>query len=99
MRVLDTTPKQDGFYMPAEFSEHYGCILIFPERSDSAERESHRLRQRQAVRERPQNAPAAYPCGGDVQQRQLGEGLRPDFCNKRSDYTRSKLEFQRLGRS
>lgn len=35
MRVLDTTPKQDGFYMPAEFSEHYGCILIFPERSDS----------------------------------------------------------------
>ena len=35
MRVLYTTPKQDGFYMPAEFSEHYGCILIFPERSDS----------------------------------------------------------------
>lgn len=68
-------------------------------RGDSAERESHRLRQRQAVRERPQNAPAAYPCGRDVQQRQLGEGLRPDFCNKRSDYTRSKLELQRLGRS
>ena len=35
MRVLDTTPQQDGFYMPAEFSPHYGCILIFPERSDS----------------------------------------------------------------
>lgn len=35
MRVLDTTPKQDGFFMPAEFSPHYGCILIFPERADS----------------------------------------------------------------
>lgn len=35
MRILKSTPRQDGFYMPAEFSEHYGCILIFPERSDS----------------------------------------------------------------
>ena len=35
MKVLDTLPKDDGFYMPAEFSPHYGCILIFPERSDS----------------------------------------------------------------
>lgn len=35
MRVLDSVPAQDGFYMPAEFSPHYGCILIFPERSDS----------------------------------------------------------------
>lgn len=35
MRVLTTTPTEDGFYMPAEFSPHYGCILIFPERSDS----------------------------------------------------------------
>lgn len=35
MNVLNSVPKQDGFYMPAEFSEHYGCILIFPERADS----------------------------------------------------------------
>ena len=35
MRVLHTKPSEDGFHMPAEFSEHYGCILIFPERSDS----------------------------------------------------------------
>ena len=35
MRVINSTPKSDGFYMPAEFSPHYGCILIFPERSDS----------------------------------------------------------------
>ena len=35
MKVINSTPKKDGFYMPAEFSEHYGCILIFPERSDS----------------------------------------------------------------
>lgn len=35
MNVLNSVPSGDGFYMPAEFSEHYGCIMIFPERSDS----------------------------------------------------------------
>ena len=35
MKVLNSKPRDDGFYMPAEFSPHLGCILIFPERSDS----------------------------------------------------------------
>lgn len=36
MRIInDSTPKQDGFYMPAEYDSHEGCIMIFPERSDS----------------------------------------------------------------
>ena len=35
MKVLNSKPRDDGFYMPAEFSPHSGCILIFPERSDS----------------------------------------------------------------
>ncbi|MBR1931617.1 MAG: agmatine deiminase [Lachnospiraceae bacterium] len=36
MRIIKgTTPKQDGFCMPAEYEPHEGCILIFPERSDS----------------------------------------------------------------
>lgn len=35
MKIISSTPKKDGYYMPAEFSPHYGCILIFPERSDS----------------------------------------------------------------
>ena len=36
MKILrDTTPAADGFHMPAEFEPHEGCILIFPERSDS----------------------------------------------------------------
>lgn len=36
MRILtDSTPKKDGFYMPAEFAPHKGCIIIFPERADS----------------------------------------------------------------
>ena len=30
-----TTPQQDGFSMPAEFSPHQGCILIWPERPGS----------------------------------------------------------------
>ena len=35
MKILKTFPTDDGFYMPAEFSEHYGCIMIFPHRRDS----------------------------------------------------------------
>jgi len=35
MKTLDTLPKEDGFYMPAEFSPHHGTIMIYPERSGS----------------------------------------------------------------
>ena len=36
MRIIkDSTPVQDGFRMPAEFEKHRGCIMIFPDRSDS----------------------------------------------------------------
>jgi agmatine deiminase len=35
MKILETLPKNDGFRMPAEFEEHTGCIMIWPERSDS----------------------------------------------------------------
>lgn len=36
MKILrESTPRADGFHMPAEFEPHEGCILIFPERSDS----------------------------------------------------------------
>ena len=35
MEILHSNPYDDGFYMPAEFSEHYGCIMIWPHRRDS----------------------------------------------------------------
>lgn len=35
MNILSSTPAADGFTMPAEYAPHYGCILIWPERSDS----------------------------------------------------------------
>ncbi|MGN0160949.1 MAG: agmatine deiminase [Lachnospiraceae bacterium] len=35
MKILDTIPREDGFYMPAEFEKHRGCIMIWPERGDS----------------------------------------------------------------
>ena len=35
MNILHSTPQADGFYMPAEFSPHDGCIMIFPHRRDS----------------------------------------------------------------
>lgn len=33
--IKDSTPKKDGYRMPAEFSSHRGCVMIFPERADS----------------------------------------------------------------
>lgn len=33
--IKNSTPSADGYYMPAEFEPHEGCIMIFPERSDS----------------------------------------------------------------
>jgi len=35
MKILNTHPATEGFYMPAEFSPHEGCIIIWPERPDS----------------------------------------------------------------
>ena len=33
--IRQSTPAADGFHMPAEYEPHEGCIMIFPERSDS----------------------------------------------------------------
>ena len=35
MKIYNSTPKSDGFYMPAEFSEHDGTLMIFPDRPGS----------------------------------------------------------------
>lgn len=35
MKILHTVPREDGFFMPAEFEPHYGCLMIWPERADS----------------------------------------------------------------
>lgn len=35
MKILKSIPAEDGFYMPAEYSRHSGCIMIFPHRRDS----------------------------------------------------------------
>jgi agmatine deiminase len=34
-RTLSTTPAADGFAMPAEFSPHAGCWMLWPERPDN----------------------------------------------------------------
>ena len=33
--ILSSTPLQDGFYMPAEFEPHHGCLMIWPQRPGS----------------------------------------------------------------
>lgn len=36
MRIIrNSFPAADGFFMPAEYEPHEGCIMIFPERADS----------------------------------------------------------------
>lgn len=32
---LNTTPKQDGFYMPSELAPHKCTYLLWPERPDN----------------------------------------------------------------
>ena len=35
LKITDTTPKQDGYFMPAEFGPHDGTIMIYPTRPGS----------------------------------------------------------------
>lgn len=35
MRITDSTPKKDGFYMPSELSEHRCTYILWPERGDN----------------------------------------------------------------
>ncbi len=35
MKILHTSPRTDGFAMPAEFDRHQGCLMIWPVRGDS----------------------------------------------------------------
>ena len=35
MKRLHTTPDKDGFFMPAEFAEHEGTLMIYPTRPGS----------------------------------------------------------------
>lgn len=35
MRICESTPREDGFYMPGEFEAHHGCIMIWPTRPGS----------------------------------------------------------------
>ena len=35
MLINNSTPKEDGYYMPAEFSAHKGTLMIYPTRPGS----------------------------------------------------------------
>lgn len=34
MKIINSTPKEDGFRMPGEFEKHDGCWMAWPERPD-----------------------------------------------------------------
>lgn len=34
-RLLQSIPRQDGYWMPAEWEPHIGCWMLWPERSDN----------------------------------------------------------------
>lgn len=35
MKIIDSTPRKDGFRMPGEYEQHAGCWMVWPERSDN----------------------------------------------------------------
>lgn len=35
MKIIESTPKKDGFRMPGEFEPHAGCWILWPERTDN----------------------------------------------------------------
>lgn len=35
MKIIESTPKKDGYRMPGEFEHHDGCWIIWPERPDN----------------------------------------------------------------
>jgi agmatine deiminase len=39
-QTLRSTPAADGFWMPAEFSDHAGCWMLWPERPDNWRRQA-----------------------------------------------------------
>ena len=53
MKILHTTPAQDGFYMPAEFAPHEGCLMIWPERADSWQYGAYAARKASCASSRP----------------------------------------------
>jgi agmatine deiminase len=34
-KVIESTPRLDGYRMPGEFEPHYGCWMLWPERTDN----------------------------------------------------------------
>ncbi len=68
MRILNTTPVADGFHMPAEFEPHEGCIMIFPERSDSWQYGAYAARKAfVAVAEAIARSEKVTVCAGEAQ--------------------------------
>jgi agmatine deiminase len=45
MKIENSTPRRDGFYMPAEFEPQDGCILIWPKRPGSWPFEAREARE------------------------------------------------------
>ena len=45
MKIIKDLPDKENYYMPAEFSPHYGCILIWPHRRDSWQNGAYKARQ------------------------------------------------------
>ena len=34
-KVIESTPRLDGYRMPGEFEPHDGCWMLWPERTDN----------------------------------------------------------------
>lgn len=66
--ISESTPRRDGFRMPGEFESHQGCLMIFPERSDSWQYGGYAARKAFArVAEAIAESEKVTVCAGDGQ--------------------------------
>ena len=52
-RIIGTTPKQDGYRMPAEFEPQQGVWMLWPERNDNWRDGGKPAHQRHSHRQHP----------------------------------------------
>ena len=92
MKILHTTPAEDGFHMPAEFAPHEGCLMIWPERGDSWQYGAYAARKAflrviETISESESMtvlcSEGQYDNARDGDRRRMGAGRRPDLRRER----------------
>lgn len=99
MKILHTTPAEDGFHMPAEFAPHEGCLMIWPERGDSWQYGAYAARKAflRVIETISESESMTVLCSEG--QYDNARAQLPDFCHQRQRRTpRHRPGLQHMGR-